>query len=252
VFERFTESARAVIINARKQAEAFGHHAIGVEHLLLAVLHGPDSAAADVLRTRGVTEDALSDRLSQMMESASSSESVRYEPRQPLGAQIPFTPLAKRTLELALRESLALGTNWIGPEHLLLGIARQDELFAMRALRDGWNLTPEEIRGAVIAALPQSQPLLPANRGVPIPSVERSTGGVGVVISPPLRHLLRAAAALARDEGRLMIDIDDVWLTLTRDRSASRLASELGFDETAVRAAIKRRDAPGEPRVDRQ
>jgi ATP-dependent Clp protease ATP-binding subunit ClpA len=147
-----------------------------------------------------------------------------------------------------LREPLALGTNAVGTEHLLLGIARERESVAIRILRERWNLHPEVIRGAVIESLPEPQRrLIPANRGVPVPMVEPSIGGVQVVPSLPLRRLLVAAAALAVDDGRTEIDVDDVWLALTRTPVAIRLASVLGIDEDKVREAIKRRDAASDP-----
>ena len=195
-----------------EQAWALGHNFIGVEHLLLGVLHEPGGGAAEVLRARGVSEDAVRARVLEIVPGDEKHE-------RPPGAQRPFAPRAKKALELALREALALGTNAVGTEHLLLGIAREPESVAMRILREGWDLYPEAIRGAVIEALPAG--LIPADRGVPVPvaeRVERSIGGVQVVPSVPLRRLLMAAASLALDDGRTEIDIDDVWLALTRER----------------------------------
>ncbi len=120
----------------------------------------------------------------------------------------------------------------------------------MRILREGWDLYPEAIRGAVIEALPAG--LIPADRGVPVPVVEpvaRSIGGVQVVPSVPLRRLLMAAASPALDDTRteIEIEIDDVWLALTREATAIRLASELGIDEQKTREGITRRDGAIDP-----
>lgn len=241
LLERFTPAARRAVSNAQEQARALGHNFIGVEHLLLGVLHEPGSGAAEILRARGVSEDAFRARLLEIF-----CGGEKHEP--PPGVGLPFAPGAKKVLELALREALSLGTNAVGTEHLLLGIAREPECVAMRILREGWDLYPEAIRGAVIEMLPAG--LIPADRGVPTPAirrVQRSMGGVQVVPSPPLRRLLMAAAALALDDGRTEIDIDDVWLALTREPTAVRLASELGIDEDRVRAAVKRRDAAIDP-----
>ncbi len=247
MFERFTPAARRAVSEADEQAWALGHNAIGVEHLLLGVLHEPDRGAAEVLRARGVSEDAVRARV---LEIVAGGEGRERPPgtQRPFGVQVPFTPRAKKALELALREALALGTNAVGTEHLLLGIARDPESVAMRILREGWDLYPEVIRGAVAEALPAG--LIPPDRGVPVPGVdrvERSTGGVQVIPSVPLRRLLMAAAALALDDGRTEIDIDDVWLALTRERAAIRLASELGIDERKIREAIRRRDGAIDP-----
>lgn len=240
LFERFTPAARRAVSNAQEQARALGHNYVGTEHFLLGVLHEAGSGASEVLRARGVSEDAFRDRLLEL---------VPFDEQQERsGSQLPFTPRAKKVLELALREALALGTNAVGTEHLLLGVARDPESVAMRILAEGWDLYPEAIRGAVIEALPAG--LIPPDRGVPVPTierVERSMGGVQVVPSVPLRRLLMAAAAVALDDGRSEIDIDDVWLVLTREPTAIRLASELGVDEHKVREAIKRRDGVIDP-----
>ena len=241
LFERFTPAARRAVGDAHEQAWALGHNFIGVEHLLLGVLHEPSGGTAEVLRARGVSEDAFRARVLEIVSGDEKRE-------RPPGSQLPFTPRAKKALELALREALSLGTNAVGTEHVLLGIARDPESVAMRILREGWDLYPEAICGAVIEALPAG--LIPADRGVPVPAIERvepSIGGVQVVPSVPLRQLLMAAAALALDDGRTEIDIDDVWLAATREPTALRLASELGIDEDKVREAIRRRDAAINP-----
>jgi hypothetical protein len=214
VFERFTPAARKAVSHADEQAWALGHNFIGVEHLLLGVLHEPGGGAAEVLRARGVSEDALRARVLEIVPADEKHD-------RPPGSQVPFTPGAKKALELALREALALGTNAVGTEHLMLGIASDPDSVAMRILREGWDVYPQAIRGAVVEALPAG--LIPPDRGVPVPAferVERSIGGVQVVPSVPLRRLLMAAAALALDDGRTEIDIDDVWLALTREQTA--------------------------------
>jgi hypothetical protein len=239
VFDRFTEPARQAVSDAQRQSRALGHYFIGVEHLLLGLLTGPDSEAAAVLRPRGVSEEAFRARLLEIIPGGG------HEP--PHGTRPPFSPRAKKVLELALREALALGTNAVGTEHLLLRIARERESVAIRILRERWNLHPEAIRGAVIESLPEPQRrLIPANRGVPLPMGEPSIGGVQVAPSLPLRRLLVAAAGLAVDDGRTEIDVD-VWLALTRTPVAIRLASVLGIDEDKVREAIERRDAASDP-----
>jgi ATP-dependent Clp protease ATP-binding subunit ClpA len=240
LFERFTPAARRAVSDAQEHARTLGHSHVGDGHFLLGVLHEPSSGAAEILRARGVSEEAFRSRLLELVSGD--------EQPEPSGSQLPFTPRAKKVLELALREALSLGTNAVGTEHLLLGIAREPESVAVRILREGWDLYPEAIRVAVIETLPAG--LIAADRGVPTPAVrraQRSIGGVQVVPSPPLRRLLMAAAALALDASRTQIDVDDLWLALTRDPTAIRLASELGIDEGKVREAIERRDAAIDP-----
>jgi ATP-dependent Clp protease ATP-binding subunit ClpA len=231
--ERFTEPARQAARDAQIQSRALGHRYIGIEHLLLGVLREPDGGGGAVLRARAVSEEAFRARLLEIV------PGDEHEP--PPGTRLPFAPRAKKVLELALREALALGTNAVGTEHLLLGIARERESVAIRILREGWDLYPEAIRGAVIESLPEPQQrLIPANRGVPVPVVEPAERSLGFRVdpSPSVRRLLIAAGALALDDGRTQIEIDDVWLALTREPTAIQLASALGIDADKVRAAI--------------
>jgi ATP-dependent Clp protease ATP-binding subunit ClpC len=115
MFERFTEQARQVVVLAQDEARGLGHNYIGTEHLLLGLLREEEGIAARVLVSRKL-----------------SLEEVRVEVGRIIGPgdvlperQIPFTPRAKKTLELSLREALSLGHNYIGPEHILLGLARE-------------------------------------------------------------------------------------------------------------------------------
>ena len=240
MFERFTEQARAVIGDADAQAKALGHERVGPEHFVLALVRSAESGAGEILRARGVTEDAFRARL---LESVGAGESEPLVERRK-----PFTPRAKKVLEFSLREALTLGTNWIATEHMLLAIAGEHDHFAIRPLSEGWGLSPEEIRGAVIESLPSLE-LIPAERGVPIPQIsdERRSLAVRVDPSRTVQRLLMRAGACALDDGRTQIDIDDIWLALTREPTAIQLASLLGVDEVAVRGAIKRRDVSAEP-----
>ena len=126
MFERFTERARQVIVLAQEEARMLRHNYIGTEHLLLGLLREADGVAARVL---GTLEVGL--------------EEVRGEVTRIVGegdhesqGQIPFTPRAKKVLELALREALSLGHNYIGTEHILLGLMRESEGVAARILND--------------------------------------------------------------------------------------------------------------------
>jgi ATP-dependent Clp protease ATP-binding subunit ClpA len=126
VFERFTERARRVVVFAQEEARAFKHNYIGTEHILLGLLRVEEGLAARVLGSLEITV-----------------ESVRTEVEQIVGhgeettaGQIPFTPRAKKVLELALREALAIGHNYIGTEHILLGLVRENEGVAARIMLD--------------------------------------------------------------------------------------------------------------------
>jgi ATP-dependent Clp protease ATP-binding subunit ClpC len=145
VFERFTERARRVVVLAQEQTLKLGHSQIGSEHLLLGMLLEPEGLAGRALVSIGVDADAV--RAQIVAISGSGPESAG-------GRQVPFLPEAKKTLEGALREALNLGHDYIGTEHLLLGLVREPDGLAMRLLvrRLGAD-APDTIRGEVMRML---------------------------------------------------------------------------------------------------
>ena len=117
LFRRFTPRARATVVHAQETARRLGHSAIGTEHLLLAILADPDCVAAKALAVMGI---ALEEAEAAVVEKVGAGH-------EPVKGHIPFTPRAKKVLELSLREALALGHNYIGTEHILLGLAREEK-----------------------------------------------------------------------------------------------------------------------------
>jgi len=142
VFERFTERARQVVVLAQDEARSLGHGYIGTEHLLLGLLREEEGLAARTLDWLGVTVEEVRSRVERI---------VGRGDEAPIG-QIAFTPHAKRTLELSLREALALGHNYIGTEHLLLGLVRDDEGVGAQVLLE-LGLGAETVRGEVVRML---------------------------------------------------------------------------------------------------
>ncbi len=124
VFERFTDRARRVLVLAQQEARLLGHNFIGTEHLLLGLFDESDGVASRALRGFGLTADDVRHRVSQAVGAASSSAED----------SVPFTPRSKKVLELSLREALALGHNYIGTEHMLLGLVREGEGVAAQVL----------------------------------------------------------------------------------------------------------------------
>jgi ATP-dependent Clp protease ATP-binding subunit ClpA len=142
MFERFTERARQVVVFAQEEARTLGHNYIGTEHLLLGLLREQGGLAARVLESVGVTAERVRAEVVRLVDSDAEMR----------GGQIPFTPSAKKVLELALREAQGLGCNYIGTEHLLLGLLRGDEDLAARVLRD-LGADPQEIRAELLRML---------------------------------------------------------------------------------------------------
>jgi ATP-dependent Clp protease ATP-binding subunit ClpA len=124
VFERFTDRARRVVVLAQEEARLLDHNVIGTEHLLLGMIHEGEGIAAQVLESAGLSLEAARSKV---------ESTARRSPSSPPG-HIPFTPRAKKALEYALREAVELGSDFIGTEHLLLGLLREGRGFAIRVL----------------------------------------------------------------------------------------------------------------------
>jgi pyridoxamine 5'-phosphate oxidase len=124
VFERFTDRARRTIVLAQEESRLLGHDYIGTEHLLLGLLHEGEGFAAKALDSLDVSLVAVRAQVEQI---------IGPRPHAPAG-HIPFTPRAKKVLELSLREALQLGHNYIGTEHILLGLLREGEGLAAQIL----------------------------------------------------------------------------------------------------------------------
>ena len=137
MFERFTEPARQVVVLAQDEARTLRHNYIGTEHLLLGLLR-EDGAAARALDEFDVTFEEVQAQVARII---GQGDEVTT-------GQIPFTPRAKKVLELSLREALDSGDNYIGPEHILLGMVREGDGVAARILMDFAQL--EEIRAAAL------------------------------------------------------------------------------------------------------
>ncbi|NUT21343.1 MAG: NDP-hexose 4-ketoreductase, partial [Hamadaea sp.] len=124
MFERFTDGSRRVMVLAQEEARMLNHSNVGTEHVLLGVLREGESVGARALEKLGVTLESLRLQV----------EEIIGLGREAVGGQIPFSPRAKKVLELSLREALQLGHNYIGPEHILLGLVRETEGVAARIL----------------------------------------------------------------------------------------------------------------------
>jgi ATP-dependent Clp protease ATP-binding subunit ClpA len=147
MFERFSDRARRVVVLAQEEARLLDHNYIGTEHLLLGLIHEGEGIAAKALESLNISLEAVRREV---------QEIIGEGARAPVG-NIPFTPRAKKVLELSLREALQLQHNYIGTEHLLLGLIREGEGVAAQVLvKMGADLP--RVRAAVIQFLPQGTP----------------------------------------------------------------------------------------------
>ena len=142
MFERFTDRARRVVVLAQDEARGLKHNYIGTEHLLLGLITEGEGVAAKALETMGIKGDAVRKSVIEII----------GEGEKPVEGHIPFTPRAKRVFELSLREALQLGHNYIGTEHLLLGLLKEGEGVAAQVLtKQGADLA--QVRQTVIQML---------------------------------------------------------------------------------------------------
>jgi ATP-dependent Clp protease ATP-binding subunit ClpC len=126
LFERFTDRARRVVVLAQEEARLLAHNFIGTEHILLGLIHEGEGVAAQALEALGVRLDAAREAVGRRGSGRGS----------PPTSQMPFTPRAKKVLELSLREALQLGHNYIGTEHVLLGLVAEGEGVGAQVLRE--------------------------------------------------------------------------------------------------------------------
>jgi len=224
LFERFTDRARRVLVLAQEEARLLNHSFIGTEHILLGLIHEGEGLAAKALESLGISLEAVREKVEETIGPAGSA---------PTGSP-PFTPRAKKVLELSLREALQLGHNYIGTEHMLLGLVREGEGVAAQVLISlGADLS--RVRQTVIQLLSGYQGRETAGSPAgPGSSQESPTG------SPVLDQFGRNLTQLARDKkldpviGRDR-EIERVMQVLSRrTKNNPVLIGEPGVGKTAI------------------
>ncbi len=165
MFERFTDRARRVVVLAQEEARLLNHNYIGTEHILLGLIHEGEGVAAKALESLGISLEAVRTQVEEIIGQGGQSPS----------GHIPFTPRAKKVLELSLREALQLGHNYIGTEHILLGLIREGEGVAAQVLvKLGADLS--RVRQQVIQLL-SGYPGSQSGEGQPSGGGEKATTG---------------------------------------------------------------------------
>ncbi|MCX8033145.1 MAG: ATP-dependent Clp protease ATP-binding subunit [Thermoleophilia bacterium] len=236
MFERFTERARQVIVLAQEEARALRHNYIGTEHLLLGLLREADGVAARVLNSLEVD---LAEVRSEVVRIVGEGDTESQ-------GQIPFTPRAKKVLELALREALSLGHNYIGTEHILLGLVRETEGVAAHILSD-LDVDPERVRQEVMRMLSSPTRRLPRGPGGGEAAEPKERRG-SKILDQFGRNLTRYAEEDKLDPviGR-ETEIERVMQILSRrTKNNPVLVGEPGVGKTAVVEGLARRIARNE------
>ena len=205
MFERFTDRARRVVVLAQEEARLLNHNYIGTEHILLGLIHEGEGVAAKALESLGISLEAVRAQVEEIIGQGQSA---------PTG-HIPFTPRAKKVLELSLREALQLGHNYIGTEHILLGLIREGEGVAAQVLVKLGGGELSKVRGEVARQLtrhPEGEGRAVAREASP---GARVVGGPGVFREqepPELVRVVSLAHEVVRRPGyRLVLISLEVW-----------------------------------------
>ena len=233
MFERFTDRARRVVVLAQEEARMLNHNYIGTEHILLGLIHEGEGVAAKALESLGISLEGVRQQVEEIIGQGQSAPS----------GHIPFTPRAKKVLELSLREALQLGHNYIGTEHILLGLIREGEGVAAQVLvKLGADLN--RVRQQVIQLLHGYQGKEPAAAGGP----QESAPSTSLVLDQFGRNLTQAAREGKLDPviGREK-EIERVMQVLSRrTKNNPVLVGEPGVGKTAVVEGLSQKIVKGE------
>ena len=222
MFERFTERARRVIILAREEAGRSGHNHVSSEHLLFGILQDGEGVATVVLQRLGLQIETVQ---------AEVKRALAKLPKTPAYNEIPFTPQAKRVLELSIEESQQLRHNYIGTEHLLLGLMKDGQSIAAKILGSRGVRFLDEIRQAtlVLLAEPASSTDLPLAFGK-------------LPLTPEARRVLKFSMEEASRLGDELIGAEHLLVGIMKEEAsaAAKTLRSLGVRLDDVRPATDR------------
>ena len=239
MFNRFTERARKVILLAKEEAKRFNHDYIGTEHILLGLVREGEGVAAAVLENLGLSSEKIRMEVEKL---------VQTGPSTVISGDIPFTPKAKKVMELAMDEAISLGHNYVGTEHLLLGLLREGEGVASQVLIN-LGLDLNKVRNEVMRLLGSATPdfgILPPGKAGAM------SRGAGARKTPALDAFARDLTELAKQNkldpviGRKN-EIERVIQILSRrTKNNPVLLGEAGVGKTAIVEGLAQRIIAGE------
>jgi ATP-dependent Clp protease ATP-binding subunit ClpA len=231
MFERFTDRARRVVVLAQEEARMLNHNYIGTEHILLGLIHEGQGVAAEALESLGISLDAGRQQV----------EEIIGQGQEVPPGHIPFTPRAKKVLELSLRESLQLGHDYIGTEHILLGLIREGDGVAAQVLvRLGADLNRarQQVIQLVhghqprepVSVQPAAQELSPPTVQDRLEAIERRLGAIErrMGARPDTGDLDEQIAQVRREKESAIDAQDHEQAASLRNREKELLASKAG------------------------
>ena len=248
MFERFTDRARRVVVLAQEEARMLNHDYIGTEHLLLGLIREGDGYAARALESLGISLDAVRQQV----------EEIIGQGQQAPSGPVPFTPRAKKVLELSLRESVQLGHNSIGPEHILLGMLREGDGVAAQvlvALGADLNRVRQQVIQLVHGYQGQDVPIAGSQLGERPPAVlpEDALARVNALdrrltalerwvgMQPDLDDLDQKIAQIRRDKEAAVDRQDTQAAAALRDKEQQLLAARADREEEWAGSAAGRK-----------
>lgn len=228
MFDRFTDRARKVMGLARKEAQRLNHAYIGTEHILLGLVQEGGGVGVSALENLDVDPKKIRYEVESLVTSGTTTVGM---------GQIPFTPRAKRVLELTLEEATSLGHTYIGTEHILLGLILEDEGIAAQALRT-LKVRIEDVRDEVLEILGVDPQQLPDSDDTPVITLE-------------VRQACRRAYAMASERGRLVGPLELLFGLLDlRNPEIEALLAQWNVDLEGLRKNVAGRidgPPPAEP-----
>ena len=213
MFDRFTDRARRVIVLAQDEARMLNHNYIGTEHLLLGLIHEGEGVAAKALESLGISLESVRAQV----------EDIIGPGEQAPTGHIPFTPRAKKVLELSMREALQLNHPYIGTEHILLGLIHEGEGVAAKAL-ESLGISQDAVRAQVIEIIGEGQ--------------QPTTGHIP--FTPRAKRVLELSFREALQLGHNYIGTEHILLGLIREGEgvAAQVLTKLGADLNKVRSTV--------------
>jgi ATP-dependent Clp protease ATP-binding subunit ClpC len=235
MFERFTNRARHVVVLSQEEARKLQHNYIGTEHILLGLLAEPDGIAGRALTQFGMSLEGARDEVKAVVGIGSAKPS----------GHIPFTPRAKKTLELALREALGLSHNYIGTEHILLGIMREGDGVGAKVIEQHGD--PAAVRAAVLETLAATSVAGETSRSWLRRQSGESRAAVEQVLLSATPAGDKALSEAARLAGALPVGSHHLLLAALADpdTAAARALAGLGVDLDRAKAALRTADVTG-------